>query len=62
MGSNVYAAEDKAKTWVNCTTTTCAYKEGVRDWFDGLCFRARPDYPDKLEKAWIRGWHDGQLR
>jgi len=40
------------------------YKEGIRDWFDGLCYRARPylDGPPEKAAAWERGWQDAQRR
>lgn len=38
--------------------------EGVRDWRDGLCFRARPYLlgPPEKEAAWMRGWEDAKRR
>jgi hypothetical protein len=36
------------------------YQEGVRDWREGQCFRARPYLDNSLvQEAWIRGYHAG---
>jgi hypothetical protein len=36
------------------------YQEGMRDWREGQCFRARPYADDSPEQAaWIRGYHAG---
>jgi hypothetical protein len=38
------------------------FQEGHRDYYAGLCFRARPylDGPAAKEAAWIKGFNDAQ--
>jgi len=40
------------------------YKEGIRDYHSGLCYRARPYLDGPPEKAvlWERGFRDAQRR
>jgi hypothetical protein len=51
--------------WLTATRAEAnPYKEGVRDYYSGLCFRARPYVLESPEKnvLWERGWRDAQRR
>ena len=40
------------------------YREGVKDYYSGLCYRARPyqDGPEQKARLWERGFNDAERR
>jgi hypothetical protein len=61
VGEAASAAAPKNR---NPLTEQQAYKEGVRDYYSGLCFRARPylDGPEDKERLWVKGFRDAEQR
>jgi hypothetical protein len=56
-------AGDAAIETITSVTRIDPYRQGMRDYREGLCFRARPYYEQEADQAlWITGYHDEEKR
>ena len=52
----------KIESEVRFAKTPTPYTEGVRDYYDGTCYRARPYDDGAKADLWERGFRDAQRR